>query len=208
MADDEASDNLSEFIHAEQKAILQSRVKEVKSLNSKAANLMRLLGVVFTFYSAAILLAVRLSVNPDSDLTFEIYLNEYTGMSILFLAAAFLYALLAYHRTTISKGPSAVYLHNQLSDDSATVKSVQTEISEKMTGWVKNNDNEIKRDHTRLFNCTMCIFFSLTYIAGGTLVAEDITEWGVSNHLSAATLVAVATYLIYDHIRYRARTDA
>ena len=207
MSDDD-TDTLPDFIHEVQKAILESRVEEVNALNSKAANLIRLLGGIFTLYSGAVLLGFRLNINPDAELTVRVFLNEYTVASLLFLASAFLFAVLAYHRTTISKGPSARFLHNKLNEDDATVESVQREISDKVTGWVKNNDDEIERDHTRLFNCTMCIFFSLTFLIGGTFFAQELADFNFAVRGLLLAVIGVGTYVVYDVIRFAAQRDA
>lgn len=198
---------LVDFIYRENTNILERRGREVQHLNNKSANLMRLLGVIFTLYSGAIIVAARLSINPDTEMGLTMFINEYSLLSLLLLAAAFLYAVLAYHRTNVARGPSAEYLHENLERE-MSVADAKRAINQKVPGWVRNNDDQIELDHTRLFNCKMCIFFSLSYLVIGSVLAQSLSDAAIEYHAGLFALVLAVSYISYDQIRDRAADES
>ncbi|EFW89826.1 hypothetical protein ZOD2009_21627 [Haladaptatus paucihalophilus DX253] len=207
-ARDADEETLVGFVYTENMNILGRRKRESQQQNEKAANLIRLLGVIFTLYSGAILVVARISAKPsNSGLKLGLFVNEYTVLCLAFLAAAFLYAVLAYHRTSIASGPSAEYLRNEISEETS-VEDAKREINKKVPGWVRNNDNEIELDHTRLFNCKMCIFFSLLYFVVGSVLASEISTLDTMDHLLMGGVMVAITYVVYDHVRDRASNGA
>lgn len=191
------------FVYDRNADILDRQKEQSQDLNEKSAQLIRLLGIILSVYSGAFLVAARRSLEPSSGVDFGFFINEYVVLSILFLAAGFLYAVLAYHRTEIASGPSASYLRDELADDT-TVEKAKADINGKVPNWVSNNQAEIEKDHTRLFNCKMCIFFSLGYLLVGTAFVGPIDNFGLVERIGGLIPSVFTTYLLYDFVRGRA----
>ncbi|WP_276299610.1 hypothetical protein [Halorussus lipolyticus] len=153
-------------------------------------------------YSGAFLVVAKQSLSPTSSVDFGFFINEYVVSSILFLAAGFLYAVLAYHKTEIASGPSARYLRDEL--DAEDTEEAKRVVNRKVPNWVSNNETEIEKDHTRLFNCKMCIFFSLGYLLVGTAFVGPIANLGLLGHVGGLVGTSLATYVVYDFVRGRA----
>jgi hypothetical protein len=200
-ADDER--DLVDFVYDLNEDILSRQKEQSQDLNEKSAHLIRLLGVILSVYSGAFLLAAKRSLDPTTSVDFGFFINEYVVLSILFLAAGFLYAVLAYHKTEIASGASARYLESEFSEDT-TVADAKRDINGKVPNWVSNNETEIEKDHTRLFNCKMCIFFSLGYLLVGTAFVGPIDNFDLPLHVGGLVLTGLATYVLYDFVRGRA----
>lgn len=201
--DAEGEQNIVDFVFGLNEDILNRQKEQSQDLNEKSAQLIRLLGVILSVYSGAFLVAARRSLDPESNVGFGFFINEFVVLSILFLGAGFLYAVLAYHKTEIASGASAQYLETEFSDDT-TVEDAKRDINQKVLDWVSNNETEIEKDHTRLFNCKMCIFFSLGYLLVGTAFVGPIAGFSLVGHVGSLAVVALITYLLYDFIRGRA----
>lgn len=195
--------SIVEFIYDRNENILDRQKEQSKDLNEKSAHLIRLLGVILSVYSGAFLVAARLTLGSSTNVSFNLFINEYVVFSIGFLAAGFLYAVLAYHKTEVASGASARYLRNEFSEET-TVEEAMRDINEKVPNWVSNNETEIEKDHTRLFNCKMCIFFSLGYLLVGTAFVGPISSFDVSIRLFGVLAVVATTYVLYDFVRGRA----
>lgn len=156
---DDAEQTIADFVYELNEDILDRQKEQSQDLNEKSVHLIRLLGVILTVYSGAFLVAAKRSPDSNSNVDFDFFINEYVILSVLFLAAGFLYAVLAYQRTEITSGPSTHYLRDGFSDDT-TVEDAKRDINRKVPNWVSNNEEEIEKDHTRLFNCKMCIFLA------------------------------------------------
>lgn len=201
--DGEAEQSIVDFVFALNADVLGRQKEQSQDLNEKSAHLIRLLGVILSVYSAAFLVAARRSLDPSTDVEFGFFVNEYVVSSLLFLAAGFLFAVLAYHKTEIASGASARYLEAEISSDT-TVEEVKRDINGKVPGWVSSNETEIEKDHTRLFNCKMCIFFSLVYLLVGTAFVGPIANFDPASRLGSLTVTLLATYVLYDSVRGRA----
>jgi hypothetical protein len=198
--------SITEFAYEENREILRRKSDAVRRLNKKSANLLRLLGVLFSLFSGASLLAARLTTDSDNGITLSLILNEYIVLSLVWLAGGFLFAVLAYHRTEVARGPSATYLRDE-TEDFDTVESIMADINSEVPGWVTKNETEIQRDNTRLFNCKMSIFFSLCYVVIGGLFAARRPSPTTETRIALFLLVGTATYLVYDQIRDRATAE-
>lgn len=205
--DDEDEQSIVEFIYDLNEDILDRQKEQSKDLNEKSAHLIRLLGVILSVYSGAFLVAARLTFDSSTDVNFDFFINEYVVLSIVFLAAGFLYAVLAYHKTGVASGASAQYLKSEFSDET-TVEEAMRDINRNVPNWVSNNEAEIEKDHTRLFNCKMCIFFSLSYLLVGTAFVGPISNFETSVRVFGTLAVVAVTYVLYDFVRGRASEAA
>lgn len=205
--DTDDKENIVDFVYELNEGILSRQKEQSQDLNEKSAHLIRLLGVILGVYSGAFLVAAKRSLNPDSSVNFAFFVNEYIVCSILFLAAGFLYAVLAYHKTEIASGASAQYLKNEFSDG-ASVADAKQNINKKVPNWVSNNETEIEKDHTRLFNCKMYIFFSLSYLLLGTALVGPINNFSLLSHVGGLVLALLVSYVLYDFVRGRASEDS
>ncbi|WP_135823516.1 hypothetical protein [Halorussus ruber] len=198
----EREQHIVDFLHELNTDVLDRQKEQSRGLNEKSAHLIRLLGVILSVYSGAFLVAAKRSLSPSTNVEFGFFINEYVVLSVLFLAAGFLYAVLAYHRTEIASGPSVQYLEDEFSDET-TITDAKRDINQKVPNWVSNNETEIEKDHTRLFNCKMCIFFSLGYLLVGTAFVGPIARFDLPTRFGCPLVVLLATYLLYDFVRGR-----
>lgn len=199
----ENEQSIVDFIYKLNEDVLDRQKEQSRDLNEKSAHLIRLLGVILSVYSGAFLVAAKRTLSPSGNVEFAFFINEYVVLSVLFLAAGFLYAVLAYHKTEIASGASARYLSDEFSDDTSVVDAKRN-INEKVPNWVSNNETEIEKDHTRLFNCKMCIFFSLGYLLTGTAFVGPIDNFGVLSRVGGLVLALLVSYVLYDFVRGRA----
>ncbi|UIO99721.1 hypothetical protein Hbl1158_14535 [Halobaculum sp. CBA1158] len=193
------SETVTEFRYRENKEILRRRSSETEALNEKASSLIRFLGVIFSVYSGFILLFARFRTEPSVTLDAN-FLNVFTTASVIALGGAVLTTILAYHRTDIAQGPSADYLLDEISEDES-VREAKRSINEKVPGWVANNETEIQRDHTRIFNAQMTTLFSLSYLVLGGAFPLVFPDPHVSIYALVVIVAAVATYVVYDIVR-------
>jgi hypothetical protein len=181
--------------------VLNRKERELTRLNDKAANLMRLLGVILTLFASAAFIATRVSIENNS-VSIDPFINEYTLTSVFFLAGGFLYALLAYHRTEIAKGPGAETLYFGQKHWNS-VEAAKRDINSFVPQWVKNNQQGIEQDHTRLFKSKFAILFSLTYLVIGSMAAQLLASLDIILRAVIYVLPLFVTYLVYDDIRRR-----
>lgn len=177
--------------------ILSTQRESSQDLNKKAANLMQLLSVVLGLYAGSLTLAVEVIVAPETEIGYSDFVTEYLAGSGMFLAVGFIYAILAYHETDIKTAPEPDRLVEMI--EKSTVLEAQYEFNQKFPTWISDNREELRADHTRLFNCKMCIFFSLVYFVLGAILL--MVEPDVGARAIIGLVILFATYQVYGTIR-------
>lgn len=200
MGSDDDSETLTAFIYEANLDILENNGKDIQTLNTKAANILRLLGGLFGLYAGAFLLVAEVRLDPSIEVNLGPFINEYVVTSVALLALGYLLAVLAYHKTEFASGPSPEYLQSLALNADSPEEAMQA-INAKVPGWVGNNEAEIQTDQMRLFHCKMCIFFSLTSLILGALFAQPLAELETWQRLVVDIGVFLVSSTIYAIVR-------